>query len=112
LLADHVIPAPLDASITERMQQIALKVHMLLGCLSMSRTDMILAKNESIYVLEVNTLPGLLPASILPDECRQIGISYEQLIGMAVKSAFRRRPMEIPKKYENLPELPASNRPT
>lgn len=110
-LASHIIPAPISQEQANEMQDIAINMHRMLGCTGMSRTDMIMSKKGIIYVLEVNTLPGLLPASIFPDECRHLGITYEKMLEMLIKSAFRKRPMEIPKLYDNLPQLPESNRP-
>lgn len=61
---------------------------------------MIMPPDGKVYVLEVNTLPGLMPSSILPDMCRYRGITYDDMVAALVKSAFRERPLELPKLYD------------
>lgn len=77
---------PLDISQTEqnRIQDTALKVHKILKCRHLSRTDMILGKGE-IYVLELNSIPGLTKVSLYPKEALAIGLSMENLVKKFVK---------------------------
>lgn len=69
----------IDEKIQSEIQNIALKVHTLLKCRHVSRTDMIVGK-DGIYILELNTIPGLTKASLLPKEAEAIGLSMEDLM--------------------------------
>lgn len=78
-MADHTIRA---------IQKIAQIIHRLLGCRGFSRTDMILDKHGRISVLEVNTIPGLTPESLLPKAAIASGISFPVLVSKVTNSAF------------------------
>ncbi|HEY5349013.1 MAG TPA: D-alanine--D-alanine ligase [Candidatus Lustribacter sp.] len=86
----HLIPAPIDGDLTARLQMLALSVHRLLGLRDYSRTDFIVTKEGRPYVLEINALPGLTPLSLLPDEARAAGISFEALIDRLLQFALGR----------------------
>jgi D-alanine-D-alanine ligase len=73
-------PALLRGDSLATMEAIALELHVTLGCRSFSRTDMIRTDDGEVYVLEVNTLPGLFRGSIFPEECTRIGLGYEQML--------------------------------
>jgi D-alanine-D-alanine ligase len=86
----HLVPAPIDGDLTARLQMLALSVHRLLGLRDYSRTDFIVTKEGRPYVLEINALPGLTPLSLLPDEARAAGISFEALIDRLLQFALGR----------------------
>jgi D-alanine-D-alanine ligase len=86
----HIVPAEIDADLAARLQMLALSVHRLIGLRDYSRTDFIVSKEGRPQILEVNTLPGLTPTSLLPDACRAVGISYEALIDRLVGYALAR----------------------
>lgn len=86
----HLTPAPIDDDLATRLQTLALSVHRLLGLRDYSRVDFIVSKEGRPYVLEINPLPGLSPASLLPDACAAAGITYEALIGRLVGFALAR----------------------
>ena len=86
----HIVPAEIDADLAARLQMLALSVHRLIGLRDYSRTDFIVSKEGRPQILEVNTLPGLTPTSLLPDACKAIGISYEALIDRLVGYALAR----------------------
>ena len=75
----EVTPAEIDAETTERIQKIALDVFRLLGLEVYGRIDFLLTGKGEAYCLEANTLPGMTPTSLLPQEAKVIGYSYEQL---------------------------------
>lgn len=87
----HVVPAHIDEDLAARLQMIALSVHRMLGLRDYSRTDFIVTKEGRPQILEVNTLPGLTPTSLVPDACGAVGISYEALIDRLVGYALARR---------------------
>ncbi|HVA38035.1 MAG TPA: D-alanine--D-alanine ligase [Candidatus Dormibacteraeota bacterium] len=88
----HLVPAPLDEDLTARLQVLALSTHRLLNLRDYSRTDILLSREGRPYILEVNTLPGLTPTSILPDSARSMGIAYETLVDRLVRAAYDRHP--------------------
>ncbi len=75
----EICPAELDDMTTARMQKIALQAHNALGMQVYSRTDFLLDADGGIYCLEVNSLPGMTPTSLLPQEAAAVGIDYEDL---------------------------------
>jgi len=87
-MADEVCPADIDDSIAEKMQSIALKVHNILRLGFYSRIDFILDKNNEPFCLEANTLPGMTPTSLLPQEAKALGISYNELCEQILMAAI------------------------
>ena len=83
----EICPAELCEEIAGKMQNIALKVHNILRLGSYSRIDFILDKNNDIFCLEANTLPGMTPTSLLPQEANAAGITYNKLCDKIVKLA-------------------------
>jgi D-alanine-D-alanine ligase len=76
----HVVPAPIDDDLAARLQMLGLSAHRLLGLRDYSRTDFIVTADNRPYILEINSLPGLTPASLVPDACAAVGISFEALV--------------------------------
>jgi D-alanine-D-alanine ligase len=86
----HIVPAQIDADLAARLQMLALSAHRLLGLRDCSRTDFIVGRDGRPYILEINSLPGLTPTSLLPDACASIGISFEALVDRLVEYALDR----------------------
>ncbi len=85
--SDEIAPARVDEKITKKAQKLGIKVHKLLGCAGLSRTDMIL-NGESLYVLETNTIPGLTEVSLFPKAARAMGMSFSQLLDHLIEVAL------------------------
>lgn len=85
--SDEITPAPIDTKLTKKAQRLGAKVHQVLGCGGLSRTDMIL-NGESLYVLETNTIPGLTEASLFPKAARAMGMSFPQLLSHLIEVAI------------------------
>lgn len=85
--SDEITPARIGEDMTRKVQEVALKAHQLLGCRAYSRTDMII-KNDVIYVLETNTLPGLTANSLLPKAAAAAGLTMSQLINHIIESSL------------------------
>lgn len=87
---DYVVPAVLPPATAQRVQSSALTAHRALGCRHLSRTDLILNRHGVPVILEVNTIPGFTPTSLLPKAAACLSISYdelcEQIILMAAQS--------------------------
>ncbi len=86
--SEHIIPARLPDSLLRRAQEIAVQCHRTLGCRGMSRTDMI-AAGDQLFVLEVNTIPGMTPTSLLPQAAEHAGISFPALLDRLIATALR-----------------------
>jgi len=80
----HIIPARLPKTVYKKTGELALLAHQVLGCRAYSRVDMIVAKNKP-YILEVNTLPGMTPTSLLPQAALAAGISYPKLLKLMIQ---------------------------
>ena len=89
--ADHFCPAPLSPEITGRVQQIGLAAHCALDLEIYSRVDILLTDAGEPYVLEVNTIPGMTPASLLPEAAAAAGISYAELCRRIVELSLAAR---------------------
>ncbi len=85
-----VTPAPLPEPLLERIQQVAVEAHRALGCEGMSRTDMIvLPEADAVPVmLETQTLPGMTPTSLIPQQCAAVGISFAKFIDLLIEHAL------------------------
>ncbi|OYU14907.1 MAG: D-alanine--D-alanine ligase [Alphaproteobacteria bacterium PA4] len=82
-LTRHICPAELPAAIEAACLRMALDAHRLLGCRGTSRSDFRWDPAlglDGLYLLEVNTQPGMTPLSLVPEQARYRGISYEALV--------------------------------
>ncbi len=79
-LTEHIFPAPLAKPDYERVLSIGLKAHLCLGCEGATRVDLLLRPEGEPVVLEVNSLPGMTPLSLLPEIARGVGISFADLV--------------------------------
>lgn len=80
----EVTPAEIPKNLAEEMQKTALKVHKILGLSVYSRVDFIVRNEKEIFCIEANNLPGMTPTSLVPQEARATGISYEALCGKII----------------------------
>jgi len=78
--SDYIIPALLNKTILEQLDQISLKIFNLLGCRHYGRVDYRLSLDNQIYFLELNTLPGFTETSLFPKAAAAINISYDDLV--------------------------------
>ncbi|WP_010183804.1 D-alanine--D-alanine ligase, partial [Sphingomonas sp. PAMC 26605] len=89
---EHIFPAAIPDEITAACKQIALDAHRLLGCKGASRSDFRWddeAGVDGLFLLEVNTQPGMTPLSLVPEQARHCGISYPQLVQAIVDEALK-----------------------
>ncbi len=77
---EFVLPARLDTKVADRIKELALKAHKLMGCSGFSRVDLVVKQGKLPYFLEINTLPGLTDISDFPAEAEHAGISYDEMI--------------------------------
>jgi D-alanine-D-alanine ligase len=77
--AEHVCPATVDAGLTKKIQELALRAFRALGLVVYGRVDVLLSDKSEPFVLEVNTIPGMTETSLLPEAAAAAGISYVDL---------------------------------
>jgi len=90
-LTEHVCPAQIPDEIAEACKRIALDAHRVLGCKGASRSDFRWDDERGIdglFLLEVNTQPGMTPLSLVPEQARHLGISYAELVQAIVDEAL------------------------
>jgi D-alanine-D-alanine ligase len=83
-----IIPADLAERDTARIREIASRAYQLLGCSGLSRVDFFLADDGTVYINEINTLPGFTNISMYPKLWRQEGIPYSQLVERMISLAL------------------------
>ncbi|MBF0480290.1 MAG: D-alanine--D-alanine ligase [Desulfovibrionaceae bacterium] len=88
--AREICPAPIDEQTTAHVQSLSRRAHDALGLSGYSRADFILTENGPM-LLEVNTLPGMTAASLIPKEAAAIGMSFEELIAELIKLGLARQ---------------------
>jgi len=91
-LTVHVCPAEVPDGVAEAMMDMAANAHRLLGCKGASRSDFRWDDEQGeagIYLLEVNTQPGMTPLSLVPEQARLKGISYGELVERLIQEALQ-----------------------
>lgn len=88
--ADHWCPAPLGPDLTRQVQALALAAHRALDLEVYSRVDVLFSEADGPVVLEINTIPGMTEASLLPEAAAAAGISYAQLCEQVISLSLAR----------------------
>ena len=81
--ASHLVPAPLSPDLYDEVMESALRAHRVLGCRGVSRADFRLDPSQGdggLYLLEVNTQPGMTPLSLVPEQAAYRGIGFGELV--------------------------------
>ena len=87
----EICPSPIDPATEAELGRMALKVHNLLGLKGYSRSDYMVDERGDVYFIEMNTLPGMTPTSLMPQEAAAVGIDYKALCQMIVDDALEGR---------------------
>ncbi len=88
----HVCPAQVPGDIARSMMDMAAKAHRLLGCKGASRSDFRWDDEQGesgVYLLEVNTQPGMTPLSLVPEQAKSRGIAYGELVERLIEEALQ-----------------------
>ena len=91
-LTEHVCPAQIPDDVAKSMMDMAAKAHRLLGCKGASRSDFRWDDERGeagVYLLEVNTQPGMTPLSLVPEQAKSRGISYGELVERLIAEALQ-----------------------
>jgi len=101
--AEHVCPANIDAEKTKEIQELALRAFRSAGLQVYARVDAILSEDGRPYILEINTIPGMTEASLLPEAAAAAGISYPDLCARIIALSRRRQgdSGQVPDRTEN-----------
>jgi len=82
----HLLPAPLDAEVYDEVLRLSALACAVLGCRGVARADF-RYDGDNLYLLEVNTQPGMTPTSLVPEQAAHVGISFAELCTWMVESA-------------------------
>ncbi|UVO51797.1 D-alanine--D-alanine ligase [Sphingomonas sp. SUN019] len=91
-MTDHIFPADIPDEITQACLTIAVEAHRLLRCKGCSRADFRWDDErgvDGLFLLEVNTQPGMTPLSLVPEQARHTGMSYPELVQAIVEEALK-----------------------
>ncbi|OGZ33238.1 MAG: hypothetical protein A2174_01870 [Candidatus Portnoybacteria bacterium RBG_13_41_18] len=87
--SEHICPAQIPPPVTKRIQELALRAHVTLGCRGVTRTDFILHGSQP-YALEINTLPGMTSVSLVPQSAATAGIKFPELLDKLIELALEK----------------------
>lgn len=85
-MTEHILPAKISSSQSEKLMDYALKAHNVLGCRGVSRSDFRM-DGDDIFILETNTQPGMTPLSLVPEQAKHVGMSFSELVSWMVEDA-------------------------
>ncbi len=91
-MTEHLYPAPIPDDVAQACERIALEAHRLLGCKGASRADFRWDDSRGVgglFLLEVNTQPGMTPLSLVPEQARHRGMSYAALVQAIIDDAMQ-----------------------
>ncbi|MFH0899620.1 MAG: D-alanine--D-alanine ligase [Pseudomonadota bacterium] len=77
---EYLVPAPLSPTVDHAVRAAALRAYQALGCWSHARVDVRIDSRDGVWVLEVNTLPGMTGTSLLPKIAKHAGVDYPELV--------------------------------
>jgi D-alanine-D-alanine ligase len=86
-MTSHILPAEIPESAANVCIDYSQKLHSILGCKGISRSDFRYNEKQGVVLLEINTNPGMTCLSLVPEQAKYIGISYEKLCSYLVENA-------------------------
>jgi len=87
---EEICPAPISKELTEKIQKEAVKAYDALGIKTYARMDFIVDDEENVFCLEANTLPGMTPTSLIPQEAAAIGKSFPELCEWIIEVSLKK----------------------
>jgi len=87
--AEEIVPARISRKLSKIVQEISIKVYKVVGCRGFARVDFLLKEGIYPVVLEINTIPGLTPMSLLPKAAKAFGYSYPKLLQKIINYALQ-----------------------
>jgi D-alanine-D-alanine ligase len=89
--SEHRLPAPIPPKQYQAAQRLGVAAHQALGCEGVTRVEMIAEATGTLYVIEVNTLPGMTATSLVPESAREAGMSFLDVVVRQIESGLRRQ---------------------
>lgn len=87
---EHRFDTGLPDELVRRVQGLARAAHQAVGCRDLSRVDVLIDRRNQPYLIEINTLPGFTPKSLLPEAAAKVGIPFVQLVDRLARRAASR----------------------
>ena len=91
----YKVPAPITRHLSDKARALGLAAYNALQCSDFSRIDMILSRDKRIYILEVNTIPGLTERSLLPKAAMADGITFSKLCIKLLQLAIKNKGKKV-----------------
>lgn len=89
-LSDEITPAPISEELSDYIQDISSEIYDRLKCRGIVRMDYIFNEKRGLYFLEVNTVPGMSEASIVPQQVATMGLTMGEIFAMVIDDAIER----------------------
>lgn len=86
----EITPAKISNELSQTIKAAAVSAHALLNCRGYSRSDFIVTPQNELYILELNTLPGMTETSLLPQAAKVAGIEFPQLLDKIIHNALKK----------------------
>ena len=93
-MTEYILPPEIDEKTYKKTKEIALAAHKALGCRGATRVDTLVDDKGDVYVLEVNTIPGMTETSLLPKIAKSAGLDFPALIEEILREAIERNRKE------------------
>jgi D-alanine-D-alanine ligase len=87
---EHRFDTSLPDDLVRHVQDLAERAHAVVGCRDLSRVDVMIDRQNRPYLIEINTLPGFTPKSLLPEAASKVGITFTELVDRLIKRAAAR----------------------
>jgi D-alanine-D-alanine ligase len=88
--SEYIAPAEIDPKVATGLQDAAVRLFDVIGCVGLTRVDFILDERGEFFCLEINTLPGMTALSLAPMAMKCEEISFDQMVSMMIESALER----------------------
>lgn len=88
-MSDEITPAPIDEASAEKIRSMAVKAYRMCRCSGVVRIDFILADDGTPYMIEINTIPGMSAASIVPKQVTTMGMSLGEMFDLVIKDSLK-----------------------
>ncbi|MFA6973305.1 MAG: D-alanine--D-alanine ligase family protein [Parcubacteria group bacterium] len=90
--SEEICPANIPADVSKKLQRSAIKIFKALGCQDLARADFIWSEKENkMYFLEINTIPGMTSASLAPKAAKAAGLTFPQFLDKLIRLAVERK---------------------
>ena len=106
--AEAIVPAPISRPLARRLQELAVRVHQVIGARGVTRTDFIVDRQGNPHILELNTLPGMTDASLVPKAAAAAGLQMGDLLEELIAEARAAREDACPTSHVSLGTLAAN----